>query len=109
MKGYKVFGPDWKCREFQYEVGVIYEIPESPIICERGFHFCERVADCFNYYPFDSANGTAATGTAATGTAATGIAATGIAATRTAATHRLLLVVLIRNSMICCSLISPQK
>ena len=29
---------------------------EAPIICERGFHFCEKVSDCFNYYEFTSDN-----------------------------------------------------
>lgn len=56
MKGYKVFNPDWTCRNFQYEVGKTYENPQSPIICKRGFHFCLKAADCFNYYSFDSSN-----------------------------------------------------
>lgn len=56
MKGYKVFNPDWTCRDFQYEVGETYEIPESPIICELGFHFCEKASDCFSYYSFSSKN-----------------------------------------------------
>ena len=56
MKGYKVFNPDWTCRDMQYEVGKTYEMKETPIICERGFHFCERVVDCFEYYRFDSNN-----------------------------------------------------
>ena len=40
----------------QYEVGKTYEMKEKPIICKRGFHFCEKVADCFQYYKFDSDN-----------------------------------------------------
>ena len=56
MKGYKVFNPDWTCRGFQYEIGKKYEMEEEPVICERGFHFCEKVADCFEYYRFDSNN-----------------------------------------------------
>lgn len=52
MKGYKVFNSDWTCRGFQYEVGKTYEIDEKPIICERGFHFCKDLKDCFYYYPF---------------------------------------------------------
>ena len=56
MRGYKVFNPDWTCRDMQYEVGKTYEMEETPIICERGFHFCEKVADCFEYYRFDSDN-----------------------------------------------------
>lgn len=35
VKGYKVFNPDWTC---------------------RGFHFCEKAADCFSYYSFNSEN-----------------------------------------------------
>ena len=56
MKGYKVFNPDWTCRGFQYEVGKTFVDLKKPTICECGFHFCEKPADCFNYYDFDSNN-----------------------------------------------------
>ena len=56
MKGYKVFNPDFTCRGFQYEVGKTYKIDGRPILCCNGFHFCEKVADCFNYYSFDPRN-----------------------------------------------------
>ena len=56
MKGYKVFNPDWTCRHFQYEVGQEYSIDESPECCKRGFHFCEKASDCFQYYSFDPDN-----------------------------------------------------
>ena len=56
MKGYKVFNSDWTCRGYQYEVGQTYEIAESPKCCKVGFHFCEKLADCFNYYLFDPNN-----------------------------------------------------
>lgn len=56
MKGYKVFNKDWTCREFQYEVGKTYEMKEDPVCCKRGFHFCRKLIDCFNYYRFDSEN-----------------------------------------------------
>mgnify|MGYP000318562213 FL=1 len=56
MKGYKVFNSDWTCRGYQYEVGKTYEIAESPKCCKVGFHFCEKLADCFNYYLFDPNN-----------------------------------------------------
>ena len=55
-KGYKVFRPDWTCRGFQYEVGKIFEEDVTPDCCSRGFHFCEKAADCFSYYDFDSNN-----------------------------------------------------
>ena len=56
IKGYKVFNPDWTCRGFQYEVGKIFEEDVKPSCCDRGFHFCEKASDCFNYYPFNSKN-----------------------------------------------------
>ena len=52
MKGYKVFNPDWTCRGFQYEVGKTYEENVTPECCERGFHFCLKASDCFNYYSY---------------------------------------------------------
>lgn len=54
MEGYKVFDPDWKCRGFQYKVGETYEMEEHPVIRKCGFHFCEKLDDCFNYYLYDS-------------------------------------------------------
>jgi len=56
MKAYKVFNPDWTCNGFQYEVGRTYEMKEEPILCEKGFHACERMQDCFSYYSFDPKN-----------------------------------------------------
>lgn len=56
VKGYKVFNPDWICRGFQYEVGKIFEEDVKPSCCDRGFHFCEKVAGCFSYYSFNSEN-----------------------------------------------------
>ena len=56
MKGYKVFNKDWTCRGFQYNVGQVYEMDEKPICCKRGFHFCKKASDCFQYYSFDPNN-----------------------------------------------------
>lgn len=56
VKGYKVFNPDWTCSGFQYEVGKIFEEDVKPRCCDRGFHFCEKAADCFSYYSFNSEN-----------------------------------------------------
>lgn len=56
VKGYKVFNPDWTCLDFQYEVGKTYKHCGEIAVCERGFHFCEKLADCFSYYNFDPAN-----------------------------------------------------
>lgn len=56
VRGFKVFNPDWTCRHFQYEVGKIFEEDVEPSCCDRGFHFCLKASDCFNYYSFDSNN-----------------------------------------------------
>ena len=56
VRGFKVFNPDWTCRHFQYEVGKIFEEDVEPSCCDRGFHFCLKASDCFNYYRFDSNN-----------------------------------------------------
>ena len=56
MKGYKVFNPDWTCRGYQFEVGKTFEEDVKPECCNRGFHFCTRASDCFNYYNFDPNN-----------------------------------------------------
>ena len=56
MTGYKVFNPDWTCRDFQYEVGKTYEMNARPKCCNAGFHFCERAVDCFSFYSFNPEN-----------------------------------------------------
>ena len=56
IKGYKVFNPDWTCQGFKYEVGKTYKHNGDIIICVAGFHFCQKLSDCFNYYSFDSNN-----------------------------------------------------
>ena len=56
IRGYKVFNPDWTCRNFQYEVGKTFEEDVTPKCCDRGFHFCTKASDCFSYYSFNPAN-----------------------------------------------------
>ena len=56
MKGYKVFNPDWTCRGYQFEVGKTFTEDVTPVCCDRGFHFCTKIADCFTYYDFDPDN-----------------------------------------------------
>ena len=55
MEGYKAFNPGWKCRDFQYEIGKTYELPEGQTLkmCECGFHFCKNPIDVFGYYPMN--------------------------------------------------------
>ena len=56
IKGFKVFNPDWTCRGFQYKVGETFVHNGNIEMCGRGFHFCQKASDCFNYYRFDSNN-----------------------------------------------------
>ena len=51
MIGYKAFNRDLTCRGFQYEIGKTYSIKGLPILCQKGFHFCENIADTYRYYP----------------------------------------------------------
>ena len=60
-KAYKVFKPDWICRDYDYKrngnvIGEIYEMDGEIEICERGFHYCPKLVNCFNYYGFNSNN-----------------------------------------------------
>lgn len=56
IEGYKVFKHDWTCRGFQYEVGKTFEEDVTPSCCNRGFHFCKKLNDCFKYYQFNPDN-----------------------------------------------------
>ena len=51
MKGYKAFDKDLRCRDMQYEIGHTYEMDGKIELCERGFHFCKSLADCYRFYP----------------------------------------------------------
>lgn len=48
---FKGFDKDLKCRDFQYEVGKTYSMPEKPKVCERGYHCCTALSEVFLYYP----------------------------------------------------------
>ena len=50
MKGYKAFNNDLTCRGMQYEIGKEYVFDGDPIPCRQGFHFCETIADCYEFY-----------------------------------------------------------
>ena len=54
MKGYKAFDKNLKCRDFQFQIGKTYELNESIVLCQSGFHFCENPFDVYNYYPKES-------------------------------------------------------
>lgn len=50
MKGFKVFNPDWTCRDKQYTCPGEFKEDVKPMPCDRGMHFCPDLKDCFNYY-----------------------------------------------------------
>ena len=56
VKGFKVFNPDWTCRNKQYTCPGKFEEDVTPMMCNTGMHFCRRAADCFNYYKFNPEN-----------------------------------------------------
>ena len=55
IKAYKAFNINLTCKDFQYEVGKEYHHKDKLELCESGFHACERLVDCFRFYPFREA------------------------------------------------------
>ena len=56
IRGFKVFNPDWTCKNKQYTCPGIFEENVTPSVCDRGMHFCKKAADCFNYYSYNPEN-----------------------------------------------------
>ena len=56
VKGFKVFNPNWTCRNKAYTCPGKFEEDVTPSVCDEGMHFCKKAADCFNYYRFDPEN-----------------------------------------------------
>jgi hypothetical protein len=52
VKGYKVFNPDWTCRDKQYTCPGRFTEDVTLELCNSGMHFCTELVDCFTYYPF---------------------------------------------------------
>lgn len=52
VEGYKGTDKDMKCRDFQYELGTQYDMPEDePLeVCRGGFHLCLLLDNVYNYY-----------------------------------------------------------
>lgn len=56
IRAYKVFNPDWTCRNFKYELGQTYFHKDQVVPCISGFHACRKLDSCFDYYPFTPHN-----------------------------------------------------
>lgn len=60
VRGYKVFNPDWTCcpdkNPKQYTCPGTFEEDGVLKVCGHGMHFCQKIADCFCYYDFNSKN-----------------------------------------------------
>lgn len=50
MEAYKGFDKDFKCRDFQYEVGRLYTFDGKTSICHAGFHACVEPIDVLRFY-----------------------------------------------------------
>ena len=55
-KGFKVTNKNMQCLGFQYELGKEFRHEGRIELCEKGFHFCKRLAKCFSYYLFNPTN-----------------------------------------------------
>lgn len=58
VEGYKGTDANMRCRDFQYEIGKKYDMPDDVEIkeCERGFHLCLKLDDVFAYYNIGEGN-----------------------------------------------------
>ena len=52
VAGFKGTDKDMKCKDFQFELGKKYDMPENEKIelCSKGFHLCLNLEDVFDYY-----------------------------------------------------------
>ena len=56
VRGYKVTDKNMQCRDYQFELKKEFIHSGEPVLCKNGFHFCEKLINCFDYYSFDPGN-----------------------------------------------------
>ena len=59
VKGFKGTNKDMRCQDdYQYELGKQFDLDADvePVICSKGFHFCKRLENVFNYYKIGDGN-----------------------------------------------------
>lgn len=56
VEGYKGTDENIKCNDYQYQVGSIHKHEGDIVLCGKGFHFCEKLEDVFDYYPINFKN-----------------------------------------------------
>lgn len=54
ITAYKGCNDDFSCLDFHYEVGNEYKLDGEVVVCENGFHACEKPIDVFSYYKLSS-------------------------------------------------------
>lgn len=56
VEGYKATENDMTCRDFQYVLNEEYFHEGEVSTCNKGFHFCPKLKDTFDYYDLDGKN-----------------------------------------------------
>lgn len=58
VEGYKGTDKNMRCRDYQYEIGKQFDMPDDEEIkeCSSGFHLCLRKEHVFSYYPIGEGN-----------------------------------------------------
>lgn len=58
VEGYKGTDRNMKCRDYQYELGKKFSMPEDAEIevCDSGFHLCPELGQVFDYYSIGNGN-----------------------------------------------------
>ncbi len=54
MQGYKIFGKNYTCRGYKYQLDATNVFTGT--MGNRGFHFCAKPEDCLRYYKLNENN-----------------------------------------------------